>query len=72
MLGLVNFIKGSIAQESLGFLEDQNLPYSDYCMKNKAQNGVCNLKQLVANVFPTPEAGETVSPQAAKMQLMFS
>ena len=36
-------------------------------MKNKDQNGVFNLKQLVDNVIPPPEASEVMTPRAAKM-----
>ena len=39
------------------FTEDQNLAYFDFWMKNKAQNEVFNLNQLVGNVFLPPQSG---------------
>ena len=53
------------------FNGDRNLAGFDSWVKNKAQNGVFNLKQLLENMFPAPEAGEVVTPRAEKMRQMF-
>ena len=48
------------------FNGDRNLAGFDSWVKNKAQNGVFNLKQLLENMFPAPEAGEVVTPGLKK------
>lgn len=54
------------------FIDDQNLAYFDSWVKNKAQNKVVNLKQLIDNVFPPLEVGEVVTPWAAKIRALLT
>ena len=60
------------AVDGPGFSGDRNLVGFDYWMKNKAQNGVFNLNQLLDNMFPAPEAGEMVTPRAEKMRDIYA
>lgn len=54
------------------FNDNQNLAYFDSWVKNKAQNGVFNLKQLVDNIFPLPKASEVVAPGVAKTWVLLT
>src|SRR5665213_2351825 len=59
----------AIRQEVDGpeFSGDRNLAGFDSWVKNKAQNGIFNLKQLVENMFPEVEAGQVVSPRVVRI-----
>ena len=53
------------------FSGDRNLAGFDSWVKNKAQNGIFNLKQLVENMFPEGETGEVLSPRAVRIREIF-
>jgi hypothetical protein len=48
-----------------------NLAGFDAWVKNKAHNGVFNLKQLLDNMFPEPEIGEIREIRAESMRELF-
>src|SRR5665213_2255505 len=63
----------AIRQEVDGpeFSGDMNLAGFDSGVKNKAHNGIFNLKQLVENMFPEVEAGQVVSPRGVRIREIF-
>ena len=55
------------AVDELKFIEDQNLAYLNYWMKNKAQNKVFSLKWLVDSAFLPCNIGEVGTSQMGEM-----
>ena len=53
------------------FSGDRNLAGFDFWVKNKAQNGIFNLKQMVENMFPEGETGQVLSPRVVRMREIF-